>query len=144
MFRTQRPDRIMRSLALAFIVGVGGFAVGVVVERAGVFPYQPLPSIESGISTGDGPIASNLTMLNKISYSGVEGTRWIGGGGGITRLGSQIIGVDRDANAFSYLGSGKTRPLNISLETGKGEFLDFLKREFKVPASVRRQVDRSE
>lgn len=121
----------MRTLALAFIVGAGGFVFGVVVERYGVFPYQLLPSIEDGTSTGDSPILSNLTMLNRSTYGELAGNRWIGGGGGITRLGSQIIGFDRDANAFSYLGSGKTRPLNISLETGKGEFLDFLEGEIK-------------
>jgi len=139
MFRRRKPNKVIRVVALLGCI-IGGFSYGVVVGIYEIFPYQQLRFTKSVILTEDDPVFSNLTSLKKTIYNGLAGGNWIGGGGGITRLGSRTVGVDREANFFLYLGSGETRPLNISLRTNKEEFLEFLDREVTRSASRERAI----
>jgi hypothetical protein len=123
-----RPSSIVK-LAGLLVIGVvlpaAAMASGLVAARKKLFPYSHVKAAldaraltaRRGVSTGDLIETSAVTLRASVSRwtygAPILGT----GGGGLTPLGDEVLGVDKWGKFFLYSGNGKVAPLNLSIET---------------------------
>lgn len=103
------------------------FVYGIAVIKYKIFPYQQLKFIQKSAQTmlyKSGSIdkkskilITHLLRLELYTYNLLNRERLEGHGGGITKFGKRILGVDKNGKFYLYLGTGNIKTLNWTIET---------------------------
>jgi hypothetical protein len=125
------PRRLVFVLAAFAALGLA-FTYGIAVDKFKIFPYYQIQAgfyratAWYGARQAPETIATNLVSLSKRVVApdpALEG--W---GGGLTRFGRDLIGVDSRGTFYLYSSDGGFRTLDITLDLNLSGFLDYMSR----------------